>query len=77
MTYVTMRVVVERRKEAERKCCYPRRRYAPFMVDVLERFRRRVKEFGRRVPDTHVEQGQIFFTPGDRSEALFRLKKGR
>ncbi len=48
------------------------------MVDVLEPLsEEELKEFGRRVPDTHVEQGQIFFTPGDRSEALFMLKKGR
>ena len=48
------------------------------MVDVLEPLsEEELKEFGRRVPDTHVEQGQIFFTPGDRSEALFMLKRGR
>ena len=48
------------------------------MVDVLEPLSdEELKEFGRRVPDTHVEQGQIFFTPGDRSEALFMLKRGR
>ncbi len=48
------------------------------MVDVLEPLsEEELQEFGRRVPDTHVEQGQIFFTPGDRSEALFMLKKGR
>lgn len=48
------------------------------MVDVLEPLsEEELEEFGRRVPDTHVEQGQIFFTPGDRSEALFMLKKGR
>ena len=40
------------------------------MVDVLEPLsEEELEEFGRRVPDTHVEQGQIFFTPGDRSEA--------
>ena len=48
------------------------------MVDVLEPLsEEELKEFGRRVPDTHVEQGQIFFTPGDLSEALFMLKRGR
>jgi CRP/FNR family transcriptional regulator, cyclic AMP receptor protein len=48
------------------------------MVDVLEPLsEEELKEFGRRIPDTHVEQGEIFFTPGDRSEALFMLKKGQ
>ncbi len=48
------------------------------MVDVLEPLSgEELEEFSRRVPDTHVEQGEIFYTPGDRSEALFMLKKGR
>ena len=48
------------------------------MVDVLEPLsREELEEFSRRVPDTHVEQGEIFYTPGDRSEALFMLKRGR
>ncbi len=48
------------------------------MVDVLEPLSgEELEEFSRRVPDTHVEQGEIFYTPGDRSEALFMLKRGR
>ncbi len=48
------------------------------MVDVLEPLsEEELEEFSRRVPDTHVERGRIFYTPGDRSEALFMLKKGR
>jgi CRP/FNR family transcriptional regulator, cyclic AMP receptor protein len=48
------------------------------MVDVLEPLSgEELEEFGRRIPDTHVERGQIFYTPEDRSEALFMLKKGR
>ena len=48
------------------------------MVDVLEPLSgEELEEFSRRVPDTHVEQGEIFYTPRDRSEALFMLKKGR
>jgi CRP/FNR family transcriptional regulator, cyclic AMP receptor protein len=48
------------------------------MVDVLEPLsREELEEFGRRVPDTHVERGRTFFTPGDRSDALFILKKGK
>jgi CRP/FNR family transcriptional regulator len=48
------------------------------MVDVLEPLsEEELEEFSWRVPDTHVEQGRIFYSPGDRSEALFMLKKGR
>ena len=48
------------------------------MVDVLEPLSgEELEEFSRRIPDTHVEQGEIFYTPGDRSEALFMLKRGR
>ncbi len=48
------------------------------MVDVLEPLSEdELEEFSRRIPDTHIEQGRIFYTPEDRSEALFMLKKGR
>ena len=48
------------------------------MVDVLEPLTgEELEEFSRRVPDTHIEQGQIFYSPQERSEALFMLKKGR
>lgn len=48
------------------------------MVDVLEPLSQdELEEFGRHIPDTHVEQGQIFYAPEGRSEALFMLKKGR
>ena len=48
------------------------------MVDVLEPLTgEELEEFSRRVPDTHIEQGQIFYAPQERSEALFMLKKGR
>jgi CRP/FNR family transcriptional regulator, cyclic AMP receptor protein len=48
------------------------------MVDVLEPLsKEQLEEFSRRVPDTHVESGRVFFTPGDRSDALFMLKKGK
>ena len=48
------------------------------MVDVLEPLTgEELEEFSRRVPDTHSEQGQIFYSPQERSEALFMLKKGR
>ncbi|MBA3474400.1 MAG: cyclic nucleotide-binding domain-containing protein, partial [Rubrobacter sp.] len=48
------------------------------MVDVLEPLsEEELEEFGRRVPDIHVREGQTLYTPKDRSEALFMLKKGR
>ncbi len=48
------------------------------MVDVLEPLsKEELEEFGWRVPDTHVERGRVLFTPGDRSDALFMLKKGK
>ena len=48
------------------------------LVDVLEPLSKvELEEFSRRVPDTHVERGRVFFTPGDRSDALFMLKKGK
>ena len=48
------------------------------MVDVLEPLsNEELEEFSRRVPDTHVEGGRVFFTPGDRSDSLFMLKKGK
>ena len=48
------------------------------MVDILEPLsREEIKELSLRVPDTYIERGQIFYTPQERSEALFMLKKGR
>ena len=48
------------------------------MVDILEPLSgEQLEEFSRRVPYTHVEGGRVFFTPGDRSDALFMLKKGK
>ena len=48
------------------------------MVDVLEPLsEEELEEFSRLVPDTHVEQGRIFYAPEDQSEALFMLKTGR
>ena len=48
------------------------------MVDVLEPLsEEELEEFGRRVPDIHVREGQTLYTPKDQSEALFMLKKGR
>ncbi len=48
------------------------------MVDILEPLSEEgLQEFSRRVPDKHFERGQILYAPGDRSEALFILKRGR
>ena len=47
-------------------------------VDVLEPLSgEELEEFSRHISDTHVEQGRVLYAPGDRSEALFMLKKGR
>ena len=48
------------------------------MVDILEPLsRKEIKELSLRIPDTYVEQGRILYTPQEKSEALFMLKKGR
>jgi CRP/FNR family cyclic AMP-dependent transcriptional regulator len=48
------------------------------MVDILEPLtREEIKELSIRVPDTHFQRGQILYTPQERSEVLFMLKKGR
>ena len=48
------------------------------MVDILEPLsREEIKELSLRVPDTHIEKGRIFYTPYERAEALFMLKRGR
>src|SRR5215207_2319475 len=48
------------------------------MVDILEPLsREEIKELSRRIPDTHYHRGQLLYTPKERSEALFMLKKGR
>ena len=48
------------------------------MVDILEPLSQdEIKELSRRIPDTHYQQGQLLYTPKERSEALFMLKKGQ
>ncbi len=48
------------------------------MVDILEPLsREEIRELSHRIPDTHVEQGRILYTPQEKSEALFMLKEGR
>jgi CRP/FNR family cyclic AMP-dependent transcriptional regulator len=48
------------------------------MVDILEPLsREQLEELSRRVPDVHIEEGRVFHVPGERSEALFLLKRGR
>jgi hypothetical protein len=48
------------------------------MVDILEPLsHEEIKELSRRIPDTYVDQGRILYTPQEKSEALFMLKKGR
>ena len=48
------------------------------MMDILEPLsREEIKELSRRVPDTHFQRGQILYTPHEKNEVLFMLKKGR
>ncbi len=48
------------------------------MVDILEPLsREEINELSIRVPDTYFQRGQILYTPQEKSEALFMLKKGR
>ena len=48
------------------------------MVDILEPLsREEIKELSLRVPDTYFERDQLLYTPHERSETLFMLKKGR
>lgn len=48
------------------------------MVDILEPLsREEIKELSLRIPDTHFERGQTLYTPQEKSEWLFMLKKGR
>ena len=47
-------------------------------VEILEPLSEEdLRELLRRSPDTHLNPGEIFFTPEDTSERLFILKKGR
>jgi CRP/FNR family transcriptional regulator, cyclic AMP receptor protein len=47
-------------------------------VDILEPLSKEELEgLARRCSDVHLQQGEIFYTPYDRSERLFILKKGR
>ena len=47
-------------------------------VDILEPLsEEELEELARRSPDTHLEKGEIFYTPSDRSERLYILKKGK
>jgi CRP/FNR family transcriptional regulator, cyclic AMP receptor protein len=47
------------------------------MVDILEPLsREEIDELSRLIPDTHYQRGQVLYTPQERSEALFMLKRG-
>ena len=48
------------------------------MVDILEPLsREEIEDLSRLIPDTHFQRGQILYTPQEKCEALFMLKKGR
>jgi hypothetical protein len=45
------------------------------MVDVLEPLTgEELEEFSRRVPDTHIEQGGIFYAPEETASTLYAQK---
>jgi CRP/FNR family cyclic AMP-dependent transcriptional regulator len=47
-------------------------------VDILEPLSgEQLEELSRRIPNIHVERNQVLYAPGERSEALFLLKRGR
>jgi CRP/FNR family transcriptional regulator, cyclic AMP receptor protein len=48
------------------------------MVDILEPLsREELEELARRCLDTQIERGEIFYTPWERGERFFFLKRGR
>ena len=48
------------------------------MVDILEPLsREEIRELSLRIPDTYYQRGQLLYTPMERSEAIFMIKKGR
>src|SRR5829696_3692374 len=47
-------------------------------VDILEPLsEEELKELARQSSDTHLSAGEIFYTPHDRSERLYILKRGK
>lgn len=47
-------------------------------VDILEPLSgEQLEELSQRIPNIHVERNQVLYAPGERSEALFLLKRGR
>ena len=48
------------------------------MVDILGPLsEEEMNDLAKRCPDTHLEQGDVLYTPKDGTERLFILKKGR
>jgi CRP-like cAMP-binding protein len=48
------------------------------LVDILEPLStEEIEQLDGQLSDTHLEGGEIFYTPQDRSERLFLLQKGR
>lgn len=47
-------------------------------VDILEPLsEEEIEELSRRIPNIHLERGQVFYTPQEKNETLFMLKKGQ
>jgi len=48
------------------------------MVDILEPLsEEELEELAHRCPDRRIEEGELLYTPGDASERLFILKRGK
>ncbi len=48
------------------------------LADILEPLsEEQVRALHQRLPETHLKQGQVFYTPEDRGETLFLVKSGR
>src|SRR4028118_205051 len=48
------------------------------MVDVFEPLSaKEIERLDERLPDAHFEMGDIFYSPGDPSEKVFILRRGK
>src|SRR3712207_1684205 len=48
------------------------------MVDVFEPLTaEEIERLDKRLPDAHLEMGDIFYSPGDPSEKVFILRRGK
>ena len=61
-----------------RYAAYGRENTVLSLVDIFEPLsEEEIKGLNGELSDIHLESGEIFYTPEDRSEKLFLLQKGR